>query len=116
MRPCFRAFDALKLTMSSASPIAQAFAPDNRLHQPHGVRATGWISLSACQQNRVQARCPIRTVRSATQELKSGAGQLGELTPNFGDGRDQAAAWACDLTTSIPSVNFIPRMTFGNWL
>src|ERR1700730_7910963 len=23
---------------------------------------------------------------------------------------------ACDLTTSIPSVNFTPRMTFGNWL
>ena len=39
---------------------------------------------------------------------------LDELTPNFGDGRDQAAAWACDLTTSISSVNFIPRMTFGN--
>jgi hypothetical protein len=23
---------------------------------------------------------------------------------------------ACDLMTSIPSVNFTPRMTFGNWL
>jgi hypothetical protein len=31
-----------------------------------------------------------------------------ELSPNFGDGRDQAAAiCACDLTTSIPSVNSI---------
>src|SRR5262245_725142 len=40
-----------------------------------------------------------------------------ELSPNFGDGRDQAAAvWACDLTTSIPSLNFIPRTIFGNWL
>jgi transposase len=38
-----------------------------------------------------------------------------ELSPNFGDGRDQAAA-ACDLTTSIPSVNVTPRMTLGNWL
>ncbi len=37
--------------------------------------------------------------------------------PNFGDGRDQAAtANFCDLTISIPSVNFTPRMTFGNWL
>src|SRR5437764_14964548 len=40
-----------------------------------------------------------------------------ELSPNLGDGSNQAAAtWACDLTTSIPSVNFIPRMIFGNWL
>jgi len=40
-----------------------------------------------------------------------------ELSPNFGDGRGQAAAaWSCDLTTSIPSANLTPRMIFGNWL
>src|SRR5262245_34011117 len=40
-----------------------------------------------------------------------------ELSPNLGDGRGQAGVvWACDLTTSVPSVNFIPRMIFGNWL
>ena len=41
-----------------------------------------------------------------------------ELSPNFGDGRglQAAAARACDLRTSIPSENFAPRMTFGNWL
>jgi len=39
------------------------------------------------------------------------------LSPNFGDGRDQAAAaWACSLTTSIPSVNLTPRIIFGNWV
>ena len=38
-----------------------------------------------------------------------------ELSLNLGDVRDQAAA-ACGLTTSIPSANFTPRMTFGNWL
>jgi hypothetical protein len=43
--------------------------------------------------------------------------ELKELSPNFGDGRGQAAAaWCCDLTTSIPSSNLTPRMIFGNWL
>jgi hypothetical protein len=39
-----------------------------------------------------------------------------ELSPNLGDGRGQAAARAFDLTTSIPSANLTPRMSFGNWL
>ena len=44
-----------------------------------------------------------------------------ELSPNLGDGRsDQAAAvagwgWAFFGTTSIPSANFTPRISFGNW-
>src|SRR5215813_13736242 len=44
-----------------------------------------------------------------------------ELSPNFGDGlKDQAAAWARGAAelpmTSIPSVNLIPWISFGNWL
>src|SRR5271169_5071662 len=44
-----------------------------------------------------------------------------ELSPNFGDGlKDQAAALAWGPVefpmTSIPSVNFTPRISFGNWL
>src|SRR5262249_31810577 len=55
-------------------------------------------------------------IRHAVVWISFGAGPL-ELSPNLGDGRGQAAVvWACDLTTSIPSVNFIPRMIFGNWL
>src|SRR5262249_19096717 len=42
---------------------------------------------------------------------------LSELLPNLGDGKGEAAAaWAFDLTASIPSANFTPRTTFGNWL
>src|SRR6202163_4040397 len=29
---------------------------DDRIFEPYGVRAAGWISLSGCQQNRVQLR------------------------------------------------------------
>jgi len=29
-------------------------ALDDRIFEPYGVRAAGWISLSGCQQNRVQ--------------------------------------------------------------
>src|SRR3954447_3884592 len=54
-------------------------------------------------------------VRAGSSEEPSDS-QPGELSPNVGDGRDQAAACACDLTTSIPSVNCIPSSTFGNWL
>ena len=39
-----------------------------------------------------------------------------ELLPNLGDGRGQAAAWGCCLTASIPSTNFTPWMSLGNWL
>src|SRR5205085_1576015 len=42
-----------------------------------------------------------------------------ELSPNFGDGlTDQAAAGGAAEApkTSTPSVNFTPRISFGNWL
>jgi transposase InsO family protein len=29
---------------------------DDRIFEPYGVRAAGWISLSGCQPNRVQLR------------------------------------------------------------
>src|SRR5258708_25404391 len=38
-----------------------------------------------------------------------------ELSPNLGDGRGQAAS-GCWLTASMPSMNFTPVTTFGNWL
>jgi hypothetical protein len=37
-------------------------ALDNRLYEPHGVRDAGWISLSGCQPNRVQARPKVHSL------------------------------------------------------
>lgn len=40
-----------------------------------------------------------------------------ELSRNLlADGVRRQMARACDLTTSVPSVNCAPRTTFGNWL
>ena len=39
----------------------------------------------------------------------------GELLRNVGDGRVQAAS-GCWLTASMPSTNFMPVISFGNWL
>src|SRR5271169_2021446 len=39
----------------------------------------------------------------------------GELLRNLGDGRVQAAS-GCWLTASMPSMNFVPVISFGNWL
>jgi hypothetical protein len=33
-------------------------------------------------------------------------------SPNFGDGGQAAAAWSCDLTTSIPSANLTGEQPF----
>src|SRR5277367_3807110 len=38
-----------------------------------------------------------------------------ELLRNVGDGRVQAAS-GCWLTASMPSMNFVPVISFGNWL
>src|SRR5881392_3058568 len=38
-----------------------------------------------------------------------------ELSRNLGDGRVQAAS-GCWLTASMPSMNFMPVISFGNWL
>src|SRR5436305_160876 len=38
-----------------------------------------------------------------------------ELLRNVGDGRGQAAS-GCLLTASMPSMNFTPVISFGNWL
>src|SRR6202140_539276 len=38
-----------------------------------------------------------------------------ELLSNVGDGRGPAAAWTFAVTTSIPSLNFTPKITFDNW-
>src|SRR5205814_2384792 len=38
-----------------------------------------------------------------------------ELLRNVGDGRGQAAS-GCWLTASMPSMNFTPVISFGNWL
>src|SRR5262249_21452843 len=58
-----------------------------------------------------------RTLRPRRRSDKAVEMAHHELSPNFGDGRGQAAAtWPCDLTTSIPSVNLTPRMIFSNWL
>src|SRR5262249_39912893 len=38
-----------------------------------------------------------------------------ELLRNVGDGRGQAAS-DCWLTASMPSMNFTPVISFGNWL
>jgi hypothetical protein len=38
-----------------------------------------------------------------------------ELLRNVGDGRSQAAS-GCWLTASMPSMNFTPVISFGNWL
>src|SRR5438552_17041701 len=38
-----------------------------------------------------------------------------ELLRNIGDGRGQAAS-GCWLTASMPSMNFMPVISFGNWL
>src|SRR5271170_2597496 len=38
-----------------------------------------------------------------------------ELLRNLGDGRVQAAS-GCWLTASMPSMNFVPVISFGNWL
>src|SRR5438045_836756 len=40
---------------------------------------------------------------------------LDELLRNVGDGRGQAAS-GCWLTASMPSMNFTPVISFGNWL
>ncbi len=39
-------------------------ALDDRISEPYGVRAEGWISLSGCQPNRVQATTLFTTHRS----------------------------------------------------
>jgi hypothetical protein len=48
--------------------------------------------------------------------LKVGdGGRIVELLRNVGDGRGQAAS-GCWLTASMPSMNFTPVISFGNWL
>ena len=38
-------------------------ALDDRVSEPYGVRAEGWIRLTACHPNRVQARVPLQRLR-----------------------------------------------------
>src|ERR1700704_2083732 len=78
------------------------------------LRQICWLALSG-------SKGQIAAGEGRTCELRVTARPVfdhrNEVSPNFGDGRDQAAAaWAFDLTTSIPSVNFTPMMSFGNWL
>src|SRR5215469_7326746 len=54
-------------------------------------------------------------MRPATFALQSTTGSWKELLQNVGDGRDQAAS-GCWLTASMPSMNFMPVISFGNWL
>jgi hypothetical protein len=61
-------------------------ALDDRIFEPYGVRAAGWISLSGCQPNRVQlrVRCHRRgsTCRRARSHRSSVSSVLGQaLTP-----------------------------------
>jgi len=42
------------------------------------------------------------------------SGRLGELRGKVGDGVNQAADFI-SAASSIPSLNFTPSMTFGNW-
>jgi phosphate transport system substrate-binding protein len=93
--------------------------PDVKIDVEHKGSATAPATLLRGISQLAPMSRFMTSDEAAAFETKYGYKATGvrvELTPNFGDGRDQAAAWACDLTTSIPSVNFIPRMTFGNWL
>jgi hypothetical protein len=42
--------------MFSTTLQCQTKALDDRLSEPYGVRAEGWIRLTACHPNRVQAK------------------------------------------------------------
>jgi hypothetical protein len=55
--------------------------------------------------------CPKRAGRELDLELSRGAD---ELRGKVGDGVNQAAD-LISATVSIPSLNFIPLTTFGNW-
>ncbi len=48
------------------------------------------------------------------REFRGRLGRLGELRGKVGDGVNQAAG-LISATVSIPSLNFIPLTTFGNW-
>ncbi|WP_046866099.1 hypothetical protein [Microvirga massiliensis] len=52
-------------------------------------------------------RAPLSLIRHA--------GKTGELWRNVGDGADQAALCDGVGTTSMPSWNLTPAITFGNW-
>ena len=43
-------------------------------------------------------------------------GSIDTFAPRWRYSKGPAAMELCDLTTSIPSANLIPRMIFGNWL
>src|SRR5271155_123422 len=54
------------------------------------------------------------SISHAAALLRSGPRDT-ELLRNLGDGRVQAAS-GCWLTASMPSMNFVPVISFGNWL
>src|SRR5262245_28340806 len=56
-----------------------------------------------------------KVVREVAQGDKTDRAKLRELFRNVGDGRGQAAS-DCWLTVSMPSMNFTPVISFGNWL
>src|SRR5471032_1598103 len=55
-RKMYRTRDDAKADVFDYIELLQSETPalDDRIFEPYGVRAAGWISLSGCQQNRVQ--------------------------------------------------------------
>src|SRR5262249_43555233 len=72
------------------------------------ARRGGWLHPRAGKQNQVFS--------AVYPKADFGVQYVGvELLRNLGDDRDQAAS-GCWLTASMPSMNFMPVISFGNWL
>ena len=50
--------------------ITQAKALDDRLSELYGVRAEGWIRLTACHPNRVQANSTLLAAKARDPDIK----------------------------------------------
>jgi hypothetical protein len=64
-------------------------------------------SASAARSSKLRVRCCFATAIALRKAFS-------ELCRKIGDGVNQAAD-LISATASIPSLNFIPLTTFGNW-
>ncbi|MGY3292109.1 transposase InsO family protein [Bradyrhizobium sp. LM3.6] len=76
---------------------SEAKAFDDRISEPYGVRTEGWISLSRCQQNRVQLTFGIAWANSFLASGRSTLQSRQILAPSF----DRLAISSYDLDRAL---------------
>src|SRR5215831_6568815 len=91
------------LRKNATNTRGRPFKPGNA-GRPKGARNRATVAAEALLDGQAEA-----LTRKAIERA------LDELLRNVGDGRGQAAS-DCWLTVSMPSMNFTPVISFGNWL